>query len=141
MRKSWSARGLLSPLWGRVGGRDGLAERTGIHGPTLSGYNTGRQRMGEDAGRRIAAALGVTLEELGAPPDPAHPSLIMAELAALREQIASAVQNRSDWQAEIQGQLDRQVALLAELSAVSVDLAAAVKDLREATAALRQETR
>lgn len=134
MRRSWSAKGLLSPLWGRVGGRDGLAERTGIHGPTLSGYNSGRARMGEDAGRRIAAALGVTLEELGAPPQEAHPSPILADLAAIKARIG-------DVEGDLQRQLEAQNRLLIQLAEVALELAQATHDLREATAALQQAAR
>jgi hypothetical protein len=39
---SWKATGLLEQLWGKVGGRDGLADRTGIDAGNISGYNSRR---------------------------------------------------------------------------------------------------
>lgn len=67
MQKGWDAAGLLQPLWGRVGGRERLAELTGIHTSTLSGLNSGRLNLGRDNALKLAAALGVSLAELGAP--------------------------------------------------------------------------
>jgi transcriptional regulator with XRE-family HTH domain len=77
---SWDATGRLAPIWKKVGGRDKLADRTGIQAPTLSGYNTGRLPLGERNARKIAAALEVSLLELGAPEatadDPASLTLV-----------------------------------------------------------------
>jgi transcriptional regulator with XRE-family HTH domain len=67
MEKGWDATGCLARYWKRVGGRDGLADVTGIQPSTISGYNTGRLRLGITNGERIAQALGVTIFELGAP--------------------------------------------------------------------------
>lgn len=67
MNASWDAAGLLEPLWGAVGGRDKLAKLTGIQPGTLSGYNTGRLKLGLQNAKKIAAALGVSTLELGAP--------------------------------------------------------------------------
>jgi transcriptional regulator with XRE-family HTH domain len=69
--RGWDAKGMLQPLWGRVGGRDGLAAATGIQPSTLSGINSGRLRLGYKNGRRIAEALDVSLLDLGAPLDQA----------------------------------------------------------------------
>lgn len=67
MERGWDAKGLLRPLWGRVGGRDALAALTGIAPQTLSGYNTGNKGLGLGNARRIADALDVSVLELGAP--------------------------------------------------------------------------
>lgn len=67
MQKGWKAAGLLQPLWGSVGGRERLAEITGINTSTLSGINTGRLNLGPGNARKIAAALEVSVLELGAP--------------------------------------------------------------------------
>jgi DNA-binding transcriptional regulator YdaS (Cro superfamily) len=64
---SWDATGLLEPLWGKVGGRDRLAALTHIQPATLSGYNTGRLKLGTRNAEKIAAALEVSLADLGAP--------------------------------------------------------------------------
>lgn len=64
---SWDATGRLAALWGRVGGRDNLADLTGIAPTTLSGYNQGRRKLGLRNGERIADALQVTIFDLGAP--------------------------------------------------------------------------
>lgn len=72
MEKGWDAAGLLEPLWKRVGGRDRLAEATGIQPGTLSGYNTGRLPLGATNARKIADALGVSVLELGAPEEEAQ---------------------------------------------------------------------
>lgn len=70
MQRGWSAKGLLRPLWQNYPGkRDGLAAAVGTDGGTLSGVNTGRLNLGLSLGRRLAAELGVTLAEIGAPPD------------------------------------------------------------------------
>ncbi len=65
---SWNAKGWLSPLWQNLPGkRDGLAALTGIRGPELSAYNSGKRNLGTANARRIATALGVSVLELGAP--------------------------------------------------------------------------
>lgn len=63
----WDATGRLEAFWGKVGGRDKLADVTGIQRSTLSGYNTGRLPLGMKNAERIAAALNVTVFDLGAP--------------------------------------------------------------------------
>lgn len=66
--KGWSAKGLLQPLWVEYpGGRDGLAEKLGMDGGTLSSLNTGKINLGPKRGRRLAEELGVSLVELGSP--------------------------------------------------------------------------
>jgi transcriptional regulator with XRE-family HTH domain len=67
VQKGWKATGLLEPLWGKVGGRDELARKTGINPATLSGVNTGRLNLGRANAERIAQVLEVSLVELGAP--------------------------------------------------------------------------
>ena len=68
MERGWDATGLLKPLWKRAGlTRDKLAKETGILGGTLSGYNSGRLSLGMANAQRIASALDVTVEDLGAP--------------------------------------------------------------------------
>lgn len=68
MQRGWGAEGLLQPLWTTYpGGRDGLAKAVGTHGSTLSSINSGKQNLGRSLGERLAAALGVSLLELGAP--------------------------------------------------------------------------
>lgn len=71
MERGWDASGLLEGLWGRIGGRDRLAELTGIQPGTLSGYNTGRLPLGLANARKIAAALEVSVLDLGAPEEAA----------------------------------------------------------------------
>lgn len=81
----WDATGRLEALWGKVGGRDGLARLTGIQGGTLSGYNTGRLKLGQKNAERIAAALEVSLLDLDKPADPEIPAerLVLDRLATL----------------------------------------------------------
>ena len=72
MERGWDAAGLLAPLWDAVGGRDGLARATGIQPATISGYNTGRLRLGLENARKIIAVLAkrkvqIGLADLGAP--------------------------------------------------------------------------
>jgi len=87
VEKGWDAKGLLKPLWGRVGGRDGLARLTGITGETLSGYNTGRLPLGRKNAERIADALSISVAELGAPaPYVAEDELTLHERVSLLEQ-------------------------------------------------------
>lgn len=94
MEKGWSARGLLQPLWARVGGRDALAELTGITGQTLSAYNTGKRPLGHANARRIAEALEVSVLELGAPAEEADESgrTILGRLEALEERDVRAAE-------------------------------------------------
>lgn len=64
----WKATGLLRPLWNEYeGGRDGLAEAVGTQGTVLSSINTGERNLGHDLAGRLAAELGISLAELGAP--------------------------------------------------------------------------
>ena len=68
----WSARGLLRPLWNDYeGGREGLAEAVGTSPTSLSSINSGERMLGRNLGKRLAAELGVTLAELGAPAEQA----------------------------------------------------------------------
>lgn len=67
MERGWDATGRLRPLWGKVGGRDRLADLTGINATVLSSYNSGKRQLGEKNAKRIAKALKVSLLELGAP--------------------------------------------------------------------------
>lgn len=91
MQKGWDATGRLSAYWSRVGGRDGLAEKTGITGSTLSGYNTGDRLLGEKNARRIAKALRITIADLGAPATEtrtAEERTVLAHLEELADQVA-----------------------------------------------------
>lgn len=70
MTQSWNAKGLVQQAWQRLGvqnGRDALAQLTGIPGTNLSSMNTGNKPMTVGTAKKIAAATGVTLLELGAP--------------------------------------------------------------------------
>lgn len=69
---SWKATGLLEARWSSVGGRDGLAAKTGIQPGTISGYNTGRLPLGMRNAKKIADALGVSVFDLGAPAETAQ---------------------------------------------------------------------
>lgn len=65
---TWPARGLLTRIYERVGGRDALATISGIGGTSLSSINGGDRPLSLDAARKIMAAVpGTTLLELGAP--------------------------------------------------------------------------
>lgn len=162
MSDSWSAEGLLRPLWGRVGGRDALSRLTGIPGPNLSGYNTGRLPLGVDAARRIALALDVDLSDLGYEGQPEHPSPLMREVAGIREALDGIVTSRAYWAQHIEsllehqaeqakaqeGHLSIQTALLGELTAVAGRLekmqegvGQAVLDLRSALDEFLRELR
>jgi DNA-binding transcriptional regulator YdaS (Cro superfamily) len=89
VEKGWDAAGTLAPLWHRVGGRDGLAALTGIGGTTLSSYNSGRRQLGMTNAQKIAAALDVTVEDLGAPPATTQPQRAPdRDVAELRREVA-----------------------------------------------------
>jgi len=94
MEKGWNAKGLLKPLWSRLEGkRDELARMTGIGGGVLSAYNSGKRPLGIANARRIAAALGVTVEELGGPAEPGVELALADRLRALEAaQIAAEVE-------------------------------------------------
>jgi DNA-binding transcriptional regulator YdaS (Cro superfamily) len=68
VQKGWKAKGLIRPLWHRVGSRERLSELTGINTATLSGMNSGRLNLGPANAATLAAALDVTPEDLGRPP-------------------------------------------------------------------------
>lgn len=95
---SWYATGLLEPLWGAVGGRDRLAAVTGIQPGTLSGYNTGRLKLGLRNAKRLAAALGVSVFDLGAPEAEADAAdhTILGRLAELEAWRTAADLERAD---------------------------------------------
>lgn len=91
MERGWDAKGLLRPLWERLPGkRDELAVVTGIRGGTLSSYNSGKRLLGQKNARLIANALGVSLEELGAPPNE-EPQSIGDRLRELAETMAEVL--------------------------------------------------
>lgn len=91
MERGWYATGRLELLWGSVGGRDKLGALTGIQPGTLSGYNTGRLRLGLANAEKIAAALDCTLEDLGQPVigDRSVPAQIRQ---AVREELEGALE-------------------------------------------------
>lgn len=132
MEQGWDATGLLSALWDAVGKRDGLAAITGIRPSTLSAYNSGSRKLGLANGHRIAAALGVTIYEIGAPRevvsgDPVLQAL--AEIKALLIGAQNATAARISHLFEMQARaMEEQAGLLRELSAVVADLRAANED-------------
>lgn len=70
MEQSWNAEGLVEKAWERLGvtnGRDSLAQLTGIPATNLSSINTGNRRLTVKMARKISAATGASLLELGAP--------------------------------------------------------------------------
>jgi transcriptional regulator with XRE-family HTH domain len=68
VQRGWDVSPLLDDLLERRGWtQERLAEVTGIGRETVNGYATGRLRIGLKNAERIAAALGVTVLELGAP--------------------------------------------------------------------------
>jgi len=91
----WNAKGLLEPLWGKVGGRDELAKLTGIQRGTLSGYNTGRLKLGLKNGPRIAEALKVTLYDLGAPEEADN----SPQAQTIRDQLANLIRRHEELEA------------------------------------------
>lgn len=88
MEKGWDARGRLKPLWKLVGGRDELAALTGILGPTLSGYNSGRLRLGIDNATRIVDALTAKGHEVSLR-DVGSPELERAQMEVLSERVSA----------------------------------------------------
>jgi transcriptional regulator with XRE-family HTH domain len=93
----WDATGLLEKHWGKVGGRDKLAAKTGIQGPTLSAYNTGRQKLGMRNAKKIARALKVTIFDLGAPTEAqvADGSVSLVDRVAALEAAVAQLQGES----------------------------------------------
>lgn len=123
MQKGWKATGLLKPLWGKAGGRDGLARKAGMQPATISGYNTGRLNMTLQAARRIALALDVTIYDLGAPVDAeTSSSPLLAELAEIRATLEAMVRREDATEERIAAQLKAQSDLLATLTAVAAEL-------------------
>lgn len=95
MQDGWNAKGLLKPLWHQYsGGRDQLAADVGTSPTVLSSINTGKRQLGYGLGQRLAAALNVSLLELGAPlTGQAEPTLVsrLDELQHTLEEILDAV--------------------------------------------------
>lgn len=123
-------------MWAKVGGRDKLAELTGISPTMLSGYNTGNERLGRGNAERIIAAIpGETLDNLGIPPAEAPLSLerIMDEIRTVREILDS----RSSWLAEVEAQLQNQTRLLGSMTAMAETLTGALASLEVVAADLR----
>lgn len=116
-------------MWARVGGRDALAALTGISPTQLSGYNSGKARLGRGNAMRIVAVIpGATLDELGIPPAKSEVSLqaISESIDALLRIASINTQRRTEWRGEIEGQLAEQTGLLATLSKLAADLTEAV---------------
>lgn len=134
MGNGWDATGLLKAHWGRVGGRDKLAAATGINPALLSSYNTGKQPLGQRNAERIAEALGITVQDLGAPSGLGEPSLreLLERLnppgSPSREQVAD----------ELAAQLESQAELLRNLTQVLAEVVDAVRELREVVVDLRE---
>lgn len=127
MEKGWSAKGLLKPLWGSVGGRDGLERATGISGSTLSAYNAGSRPLGIVNARRIAAALNVSLLDLGAPEeaDQKLAEALTVRLASIEAELAALHRSREQG---TEGILRRLVALEVGLRRLSQQLARLLSD-------------
>lgn len=124
MAQGYSVKGLLAPLWKRIGGRDALAEATGISPTLLSSYNTGKGNLGRVNAERIIAAIpGATLADLAIPPAD-EPSPIMRELAAIRAQLEGGDKS-------IRGQLRKQDVLLLRLSELAAELAERLVELEK----------
>lgn len=107
----WSVAGLLEPIWSaKFGTRDNLARVTGIPGPALSGYNTGRLRLGIENARKIADAAGVSLAELGAPEeatrDDPRSVPLLDRLATVEGRVADLERIRDELVASMLGRLD-----------------------------------
>lgn len=94
MERGWNAKGLLAPLWQErfegVGRREQLAKLTGITAQTLSAYNSGNRALGRRNAVKLAAALGVSLAELGAPEgeDDVRGATLRDRLEELRETVS-----------------------------------------------------
>lgn len=68
MQKGWDATGKLEPLWRRYpGGQEALAHAAGSNRTSLSAINKGTRKLGIGLATRLAAALNVSVLELGAP--------------------------------------------------------------------------
>lgn len=80
----WNAKGRISPLYARFGGREALAALVGISVTELSSLNSGKKNLGLSRATKIAEATGVTLEELGQPPEAS-----VAGLAEFQEQLVA----------------------------------------------------
>lgn len=98
-QKGWNAKGKLTPLYARFGARKGLSEAAGVPESTLSGINSGSRPLGLAVARRLEAATGVTLVDLGAPlnlvaDDPAS-RLIQERLDVLEGRQAKITQRLS----------------------------------------------
>jgi transcriptional regulator with XRE-family HTH domain len=90
VERGWDAKDRLKPLWQRCDWtRDDLAAATGITPQTLSAYNTGNRPLGMRNARRIAAALEVSVLDLGAPNEDADDlgRTLQEELAALIDEL------------------------------------------------------
>lgn len=98
MQEGWSAKELLKPLWQNYpGGRDKLATDVGLKsGNTLSSINSGKRNLGLDLGQRLAAKLGVSLLELGAPEGlaDARGLTLLARLEWLAGKVADAIEGQ-----------------------------------------------
>lgn len=100
----WNAEGLLQPLWLKYpGGRDGLAAKVGTTGSALSSRNSGSRPLGYDLGSRLAAELGVSVLELGAPLEVADAAgeTLVTRLEGLAVDLAEAVRKQSGMATQI----------------------------------------
>jgi transcriptional regulator with XRE-family HTH domain len=98
-QKGWKATGLLQPRWkGYEGGREGLAAAVGTSPTSLSNVNSGKRNLGHDLGQRLAAALKISVLELGAPAAAAAPEDQpfldrLAEAEALLNRLSPEIEN------------------------------------------------
>lgn len=129
MERGWSAKGLLAPLWQErfsgPGKREQLADLVEISPQTLSAYNSGNRPLGITNARRIAAALGVSLAELGAPEGEEDARSVT--LRARLEELSAAVGDALEAQAKLSREVSRLRARVGKLEARAGAVAAAAK--------------
>jgi transcriptional regulator with XRE-family HTH domain len=108
VERGWDAKGLLAPLWQErftgAGRREQLAELVEISPQTLSAYNSGKRPLGITNARKLAAALGVSLAELGAPEGESDPrgATLRSRLDELAAKLADALVEQKKQRRDLQ---------------------------------------
>lgn len=100
MERGWSAAGLIRPLYGKHGGREGLAKKVGASPATLSAIQNGRQNLGEGLARKLVAKTDATMATLGAPLDLLNGRRDMTVASRLQE-LAAEKANAEDVKAAL----------------------------------------
>lgn len=107
VERGWDAKGLLAPLWQErftgAGRREQLAALVEISPQTLSAYNSGNRPLGITNARKLAAALGVSLADLGAPegvPD-ARGATLRDRLEELAATLTDALEDQAKQKREL----------------------------------------